>query len=103
MIPRAIQIGVLLVVTVGCTRSDPGMIDIAASLVPEGSQITHVGENTGLSIEVGDYWGAIHIDDGDLGPALLEAIEEQAATREPVEAGIHIRRLGEGNPWPPEC
>ena len=131
MIPRAIQIGLMLVVA-GCTRSDPGMINLAASLVPEGSQITEVAENTGFA---GPYSGTIHIDDGGLGPALLEAIEDQAVSdgwqeryrcdvlngvtlgysrddfkvdvsvltkREPVYAVISIMRIGEGNPWPPD-
>ena len=67
-----------LFVLAACTRSDPGMIEIAKSLVPEGSEVTEMAENTGLAVEVGDYYGSILIDDGGLGPALLQAIEDRA-------------------------
>jgi hypothetical protein len=112
------------------------MINVAASLVPEGSQIIGLADNTGLAILVGDYDASLRIDDGGRGPGLLEAIEEQAAAdgwderyrcevsagvrlgyarenlkvdvsvltnKEPVGARIHIQRIGDGNPWPPDC
>jgi len=128
----------LVVLAVGAcsNRHDSDMINVAASLVPEGSQIIDLGDNTGLAILVGDYDASLRIDDGGLGPGLLAAIEEEAAANgwderyrcevlagvrlgyarenfkvdvsvrtneEPVDASIRIQRIGDGNPWPPDC
>jgi hypothetical protein len=57
------------------------MIDMAKSFVPPASEVLEVSDNsTGLTIEVGDYWARVHVDDGGLGPGLLEAIEGQASS-----------------------
>jgi hypothetical protein len=118
------------------TRSDPAMIDVAKSLVPEGSEISAVTENTGPTWVNGQYSAALEITDGGLGPGLLDAIEDLAVAggweeryrcevpagvtlgysrddhqvdvsvrteRDPVAGRVRIQRLGEGNPWPPEC
>jgi hypothetical protein len=80
---RPVARGLLLILLfafglAACTRSDPGMIDVAKSLVPVGSQVLEVGENTGLAIEVGDYHATLRMDDGGRGRGLVEAIEERA-------------------------
>ena len=124
-------------VVVACvTQSDPAMIDVAKSLVPDGSVITGITENTGPTWVNGQYSAAIEITDGGLGPSLLDAIEDLAAAGgwqeqfrceipagvtlgysrddhqvdvdvrsedDPVTGSVRIQRLGEGNPWPPEC
>jgi hypothetical protein len=57
------------------------MIDTAGTLVPPGSSVIEVVDNSeGLVFEVGDYWATLHIDDGGLAPdALLSTIDELAA------------------------
>jgi hypothetical protein len=60
-------------------RTDTGMIDAAKGFAPPESEILEVVDNSfGLTIVEGQYWAAVHIDDGGLGPGLLEAVEEQA-------------------------
>ena len=118
-------------------RTDTGMIEAAKGLVPPESEILEVSDNSkGLTIEAGNYWAALQISDGGLGPALLEAVEDRASAggwdeqyrcdlRDGVQLGyarddlevdvsvgtrdesvrgrIRIQRLGDGNPWPPDC
>jgi hypothetical protein len=135
--PAATTLILVASLAVACaTRSDPAMIEVAKSLVPEGSEITTVTENTGPTWVNGQYSGLLEITDGGLGPGLLDAIEELASAggweeryrcevlagvtlgysrddlqvdvsvrteRDPVAGSVRIQRLGEGNPWPPEC
>lgn len=141
LLPLSLRIigGLLVVLVLGaCShRTDTGMIDAAESLVPPESEILEVNDNSkGLTIEVGDYWAALQISDGGLGPELLGAMEDRArtggweeryrcelrdgvqvgyvrddlkvdvtviTTDEPGRAYVNIQRLGDGNPWPPDC
>lgn len=137
-IARSIAVFLVVVMLGACSHStDTGMIEAAESLVPPESEILEVTDNSkGLTIVNGDYWAALQISDGGLGPALLDAVQEQAKAegwqeryrcdvpagvtlgyvrddyqvdvgvrtkKEAVDAYIHIRRLGDGNPWPPVC
>jgi hypothetical protein len=72
---------VLLALALGaCTHErDTGMIEVAKTFVPPESEVVEVYDNsTGLTIEVGDYWARVRINDGGLGPRLLEAVEGHA-------------------------
>lgn len=74
-----------VVVTLGaCVQGrDEGMIDVAKSLVPPESEILEVTDNSmGLTIEVGDYWARVLINDGGLGAGLLQAVEGQAGAED---------------------
>jgi hypothetical protein len=64
----------------GCSNtSDPRVLEAAESLVPSGSAVTEITENTvGLSIETGPYFATYGITDGGLGLGLVDAIDEQA-------------------------
>jgi hypothetical protein len=89
-----------------------------------------------MTIVEDDYWAALQVSDGGLGPGLLGAIEDRASAgswqeryrceqRDGVQVGyvrddlkvdvtvitadgpgrafVQIQRLGDGNPWPPDC
>ena len=76
----AIVLFVGLAAVWGCSnRSDPAAVDAAETLVPQGSEVTELVQNTtGISPESGPYFVRLEISDGGLGPELEVAIAEQA-------------------------
>lgn len=78
---RSIAALLVVLVVAACSHStDTGMIEAAEGLVPAGSEILEVTDNSkGLTIVEGDYRAALQISDGGLGPELLEAIEDRAS------------------------
>jgi hypothetical protein len=79
------------------------MLEAAESLVPPESEITDVAENTGLSIEVGEYSVTLTVSNGNLGQDLTAAIKEQAEAagweaeyEEEIPAGVRLGYLRDG-------
>ncbi len=61
------------------TSSDPRAVDAARTLVPEGSEIVSLEENTeGLTFESGPYFVKLEVADGGRGVGLADAIESKA-------------------------
>ncbi len=76
----ALTLTVALVLGACTTGRDQATLDAAHSLVPDGSEVTEVLENTGPEPIVGAYRATLRITDGGLGDGLLDAIEERAAS-----------------------
>ena len=89
---------------VSCVNtSDQRMIEAAESLVPPGSEVTDVRENTGVEGLVGTYRVHLTISAGGAGEELDEAISEQARSsgwtlisEEQIPAGTRLSYARDG-------